>query len=300
MKKALLLIILTIFVLVGCAEGTTSGENTTIPVTTVETTASAIEESPCKDTPLASGCYIPMDDLDFTNIVRQEYTITETFETDMLGQIPRNWLLYMNAEYKPQGVMAKVVESDGKRYVEMYSDGLQKPMYPQNAPTPTFIFSTKFNLDEQRKGIAYFDLLVPAENKNAISVGVSTGAVNTINITIDNDNSVFVKVGGPFYYYSSNSDGGDYHETDVIVTPGEWYTFKLTWDADSNLVKAYLVEGAVETLLVSVPFHVSNRFNAKTTGTILVPNVVKVTMPYGQSGYAYLDNVKVEEVDPDA
>ncbi|MDD3113190.1 MAG: hypothetical protein WCR28_03715 [Candidatus Izemoplasmatales bacterium] len=297
MKKILLILLFTVIVLGGCAEKTTTdNQSTTTPITSLNSTT-AIEESPCKDTPLADGCYIPMDDINFEEFVREEYTINETFETDMIGQIPRNWLLYMNAEYKPQGVMATVVEEEDNRFVEMYSDGRQRPMYPQNAPTPTFIFSTKFNLDIQRKGVCYLDLMVPEENKNAVSAGISTGAVNTISITINNDYSVFVKVGGPFYYYSSNSDGGVYYETSVSVAPGVWSSFKLTWDADLNLVNAYVIEGDSETLLVSVPFHVSNRFNAKSNGTILVPNVVKVTMPYGQSGYAYIDNVVIEEAD---
>ena len=107
-------------------------------------------------------------------------------------------------------------EGDEGKYVKMYSDGKWAPMYPQNAPTPTFIFTTKFNLDKERKGVAYGSVLLPSEELlpegetyNSVTIGVATGAVNTISVTIGNDLKISVKVGGPFYYHSGNNDSGE-------------------------------------------------------------------------------------------
>ncbi len=297
MKKTLIILMIFLtFSLVAFDEATIA-VFTQASIQNLLDVSTAVQESPCKNTPLAEGCYIPSDDLEFISSTPEEYTILETFETDRLNQIPRNWLLYSNPEYVANGVFAKVIEDDANQFVELYSDGLQKPLYPQSAPTPTFIFTSKFNLDIARSGIAYVDVMVPSENKNAVSVGVSTGAVNAISVTIDNDLSVVVKVGGPFYYYSQNGDGGEYFETDLVATTDTWYSFKFEWNASENYVKAYWLDGETEVLLHSDTFHISNRFNASATGAILVPNVFKVTMPYGQSGYAYLDNVIVERMD---
>lgn len=295
MKKALLLSlsVLTI-ILFGCQQETTT---TTSELTDVTTLYTGFQESPCKDTPLATDCYVPSDDLNFISPIPDEYVITEDFETETLNQIPRNWLIFSNAEYKANGVFSRVREDGDNKYVEMYSDGLQKPLYPQSAPTPTFIFTTKFNLDIARKGVAYASVMVPSTNRNAVTVGVATGAVNTISVTIDTNLSVFVKVGGAFYYYSLNGDGGDYFETALVVTANAWYDFKFEWDAEIDSVKAYWINGETEVLLHEDTFHVSNRFNGVPNGEILVPNVFKVTMPYGRNGFAYLDNVIVERME---
>ncbi len=292
MRRTLILLLLPVFfALVACDRETTV---TTTDQLEVVTTTSLEVESPCKNDPFGTNCFIPSDNLDFISPVPDEYTISETFETEVVDQMPMNWLLYTNSEYKANGVFAKVKTTGDNKYVEMYSDGLQKPLYPQSAPTPTFIFTTKFNLDITQSGIANMDIMVPSENMNSVSAGVSTGAVNTISIIIDNDMSLLVKVGGPYYYYSQNGDGGDYHDTGRVLETETWYTFRFTWDGPSNLVAAYLVLAAEDVLLYEGQFHISNRFNAKADGKILVPNVVKITMPYRQSGYAYLDNVSVE------
>jgi hypothetical protein len=294
-KKILLVFILSLL-LVGCTQATTE----TTPPTTFSPTTSLISTtaglSPCRDTPLADGCYVPSGDLNHLSPIPNEYVVSEDFETDRVGQIPRNWLLYTNPEYKPNGVYARVVEEEDNKYVMMYSDGREKPPYPQQAATPTFIFTTKFNLDLSRKGVAYADLMVPDEEANALSFGVSTGAVNVISVTINTDYSLFTKVGGPFFYYSANADSGDYYTSGITVTPNTWVRIKLTWDADLDRVQAFLIEGETETMLVEQPFHRSNRFNARPGGAILVPNVVKITMPYAVSGYGFVDNVIVEEV----
>ncbi len=279
MAKRFVLIFILSILLTGCAQATT--------------TVSTAAESACKDTPLAAGCFVPSEELDFISSDPDEYTIEETFAIDRLNQQPANWLLYSNAEYEANGVYARVVESAELRYVEMYSDGQHKPAYPQSAPTPSFIFTTKFNLDIDRKGIAYADVMIPSVGKNAVAVGVATGAVNTISITIDNDLELFVKVGGPFYYYSQAGDGGDYYETGITIEADRWYSFRFEWDAGLDLVQAWMLEGETETRLYEGAFHISNRFNGAATGAILVPNVFKVTMPYGQAGKAYLDNVIV-------
>jgi hypothetical protein len=279
--KRLLLVFLLLF-MVGCDVATT---------TTMET---ADLESACKDTPLAEACYQPSGDLNHITPTPEEYTIDETFDTDRLNQQPRNWLLYSNAEYLPNGVYAKVVEGISGRHVQLYSNGLARPPHPQSAPVPTFIFSTKFNLDQARAGVAYADVMVPSTNKNAVTVGISTGAVNAISITVDNDLKLVVKVGGPFYYYSLTGDGGTLIATSITLQTETWYSFRFEWDAEANVISAYLVQTSGDTLLHSGPFHLSNRFNALETGAILVPNNVKVTMPRGQSGFAYLDNVRVE------
>jgi hypothetical protein len=177
----------------------------------------------------------------------------------------------------------------------MFSDGLRAPMYPQSAPTPTFIFTTKFNLDQDRKGVAYANIMIPTDvQANAVTVGVATGAVNTIGVTIGQDQKVSVRVGGPFFYYSGSGDGGETISTNVTLTKGSWYTFKFEWDASTNMIAAYLIQGETETSLYSGPFHISSRFNATANGFILVPNVVRVTMPRYSSGWAYLDHVIVE------
>ena len=252
----------------------------------------------CKFTPLSPECYTPSDDLNFISPIEPEYTIDETFEFEMINQMPSNWLLYSNPEYKAGGVSARVVQMDGFRAVHMYSDGLQKPPYPQAAATPTFIFTTKFNLDIDRKGVAIGSLMVPSTEGNSVTMGVSTGAVNTISVTIDRDMNLSVKTGGPFFYYSGNNDAGDTIPTGLVLQRDQWYTFVLVWDAEINQVQAYLVDLDNEELVLlhEGPFHISNRYNAEASGAILVPNVFRVTMPSGRnlSGYSYLAFVKVD------
>lgn len=282
MDKRLLWILL-LFLFVGCDAATTS-------VSTIQTES----ESVCKHTPLAASCFQPSTQLDHTPTILEEFEIDETFDAERLNQQPKNWLLYSNAEYLAGGVSAKVEEGTNGRHVRMYSDGLARPPHPQSAPVPTFIFSTKFNLDESRAGIATASVMVPGSERNAVTVGVSTGAVNTISVTIDNNLQIVVKVGGPFYYHSLSGDGGTYVPTGQSVVAGEWNTFRFEWDADQDEVKAYWVKSTGDVLLFMGSFHVSNRFNAEAAGVILVPNNVKVTMPRGQAGYSYLDNVFVE------
>lgn len=255
-----------------------------------------IEDYRCKDTPLSEGCYIPSEDLEFISPVADEYTINETFDTERINQMPRNWLLYRNEEYKADGVKAVIVENNDNRYVELFSDGLKAPMYPQSAPNPTFIFSTKFNLDIDSKGIAYASIMIPSNKpSDSITFGVSTGAVNTIQAMIGSDLKVKVKVGGPFFYYSGTSDGGDEYATSYTLSKDVWYTFKFEWDATTNIVSAHIKVGDSFVSLYSGSFHISNRVNAISNGTILVPNVFKVTMPRNYiHSYAYIDNVIVE------
>jgi len=255
----------------------------------------------CKNNPFDEACYAPMEDLDFIPEEKEEFTIDEDFENEVLNQKPENWLLYADAEYEPGGVLAVVAEGDEGKYVKMYSDGKWAPMYPQNAPTPTFIFTTKFNLDKERKGVAYGSVLLPSEDLlpegetyNSVTIGVATGAVNTISVTIGNDLKISVKVGGPFYYHSGNNDSGEKFATDKTAELDTWYRFKFVWDAEEDLVQAYLIQDGEELLLHSGKFHVSNRYNAEADGEILVPNVFKVTMPRNLEGWAFLDDVKVE------
>lgn len=250
----------------------------------------------CKFTPLSPECYTPSDDLNFISPIEPEYTIDETFEFEMLNQMPSNWLLYSNSEYKAGGVSARVVQMDGFRAVHMYSDGLQKPPYPQAAATPTFIFTTKFNLDMDRKGVAVGSLMVPSADGNSVTMGVSTGAVNTISVTIDRDMNLSVKTGGPFFYYSGNNDAGDTISTGRTLSRDTWYQFMFTWDAELNVIQAFIYDTTLGyVLLHEGPFHISNRYNAEVNGAILVPNVFRVTMPSGRniSGYSYLANVSV-------
>jgi hypothetical protein len=298
MKKLILLtMFLWMILLLGCQNTTTTPTTSTTSTLTSTisstTTLTTTWESPCKDTPLAEGCYVPSylqtqipDDI-------EEFTLNETFEADFVNQMPPNWLLYSNEEYEPGGVSARVVESGDNRYVRMISDGLQRPMYPQGAPTPTFIFTAKYNLDLDRKGVVTLDLYVPSSNGNAVTAGVSTGAVNTIAVILNNEMALSVKVGGPFYYYSQNNDAGVTLATGITLSRDQWYRFRFEWDASQNRVAAYLVTNEGETLLHAGTFHISNRFNAQPQGEILVPNVVRVTMPYGQAGEAWLDNVIV-------
>lgn len=280
-KKLLAVLVLMILFLAGCQK------KPDVPV---------VLDHACKNTPLSEGCYIPSDDLEFVSPVKEEYLITEDFETERLGQLPRNWLLYRNEEYKTDGVKASVVSKDSNQYVELFSDGLKAPMYPQSAPNPTFIFSTKFNLDTSKKGVAYVDILIPSDKPtDSISFGVSTGAVNTIQAVINADLKVNIKVGGPFFYYSGTADGGVTHSTGYTLEKDTWYTFKFEWDKDLDFLAAYLEDEGTFLPLYSGIFHISNRVNALPTGEILVPNVFKVTMPRNyKNSYAYIDNVIVE------
>lgn len=284
-KRYILVLLILLTLLVGC---------TSEPID--ETNDNGIIISECRDTPLAAGCYIPSDDLNHISTDPVEYLITEDFDTERVGQAPRNWLLYKNQEYKADGVRAIIAEADGgNRYVRMYSDGLRAPAYPQSAPTPTFIFTTKFNLDIDRKGVAYGSVMIPSEvTSNAVTLGVSTGAVNAISVVIGADRKVSVKVGGPFFYYSGSGDGGSEYATAFTLSKDIWYSFRFEWDAALNEVKAFIIIDEVETMLYSGEFHISNRVNAESSGAILVPNVFKVTMPRYSSGWAYLDNVIVE------
>jgi len=285
MKKIVSILVL-IFTLIisACTEAVTPNE----PL--------AQEDYICKDTPLAEGCYIPSSDLDHISATPEEFLINETFDTERVGSNPRNWLLYRNQEYAVDGVRTLIAEeTGGNRYVKMYSDGLRAPAFPQSAPTPTFIFTTKFNLDIDRKGVAYANIMIPTDvTSNSVSIGVATGAVNTIGVSIGQDLKVSVKVGGPFFYYSGSGDGGDSIATNITITKGNWYTFKFEWDASTNVVAAYLVNDQNQILLHSGAFHISNRVNALNDGEIIVPNVFKVTMPRHSAGWAYLDRVIVE------
>lgn len=285
MKKWMIMMLLfMVIVLSGCQEEATN---------VIETP----EDYFCKDQPLSEACYTPSDDLDFISTVPVEYVITETFDTERVNQSPRNWLLYRNEEYAIDGVKAMIAEdNEDNRYVKMFSDGLKAPMYPQSAPTPTFIFTTKFNLDIDRKGIMEGSLLIPSDVPgNPVSFGVSTGAVNTISVVIGSDLKLSVKVGGPYFYYSGTGDGGDTIATSHTLVKDSWYRFRFEWDASLNSVKAYLYVADTPQLLYSGGFHISNRVNALMSGMILVPNVVRVTMPRNYTdGWAYLDNVMVE------
>ena len=154
-------------------------------------------------------------------------------------------------------------------------------MYLQNAPTPTFIFTTKFNLDKERKGVAYGSVLLPSEELlpegetyNSVTIGVATGAVNTISVTIGNDLKISVKVGGPFYYHSGNNDSGEKFATDKTAELDTWYRFKFVWDAEGSYT-AYLIQDGEELLLHSGKFHVSNRYNTCQTGEIWFPTSSK-------------------------
>mgnify|MGYP001252439649 CR=1 FL=1 len=285
MKKSLwILLLISILFLAACTD---SEPEVTLPTDT---------PSPCALTPLAEGCYTPSDDLDFISTTPEEYLISETFDDERINSTPRNWLLYRDQEYAVNGVIARIQGDDDHRFVEMFSDGKKSPQFPQNAPNPTFIFTTKFNLDIDRKGVLYGDLMIPSDKPNyVVNFGLATGSVNTISVRIEQDMRLSVKVGGPFFYYSGTGDGGDVTVTTYTLTKDTWYRFKLTWDASDNLVAAYIIIDDVETLLHSAPFHISNRFNAEPNGMILVPNVARVTMPRdGIPGWAYLDNVILE------
>ncbi len=266
-------------------------------------TPEATEEkkSPCQDDPLGESCYVPDDELNFISPIPEEFVINEDFENEALNQLPSNWLLFKHEEYSVNGVRAFVDEEDGNRYVRMYSDGKQAPLYPQQAPNSTFIFTTKFNLDQSRKGIAYGSIMIPSEEKlpegeksNGLTLGLSTGAVNTISIIVSQDLKLSVKVGGPFFYHSGNGDSGNTQQTTIALEKDQWYRFRFEWDASLNELKAFLVTTEGDEVLYDGNFHISNRYNASETEEILVPNVFKVTMARNYSGWAFLDDVKVE------
>ena len=286
MKKGILLILFIIFMI---------GVSACTPDDQIDEEDEIIE-SPCKDNPLGEGCYIPSEDLNHISPIPTEYLLDEDFESENINKMPRNWLLYKNEEYAVGGVIAQIEEElDGNKYVAMYSDGLRAPMYPQSAPTPTFIMTSKFNLDIARAGIAYGSVMIPSGvESNAVTLGISTGAVNTISVVIGTDLSLSVKVGGPFFYYSGTGDGGDIYTTAFTLVKDQWYNFRFEWDASLNTLEAFIIIDDVETSLFSGGFHISSRVNALANEAILVPNVFRVTMPRYMSGWAFLDNVFVE------
>jgi hypothetical protein len=285
-KYTISLLFILIFIVSACTE---------IPITSDPT---IIEDYICKDNPLGEGCYIPAEDLNHISPIPQEYLISETFDSENVGSMPRNWLLYRNEEYAINGVRTIIGEEDGgNRFVRMYSDGRNTPPYPQstNITKPSFIFTTKFNLDIDRKGVAYASIMIPEEETSSgVNVGVATGAVNVIGVQIGSNMAVTIRVGGPFFYYSGNGDGGDIYNTSLTLTKGIWYRFKFIWDANENMVAAYHLDGENEILLHTDEFHISNRVNAIASGEIMVPNVVRVTMMQNLPGWAYLDDVIVE------
>lgn len=278
MKKIVLLMLIF---LVGCTK--TGGTKET--------------ESPCKDNPLSADCFIPSKNLDHISPTPDEYLVDDNFEAERPGQMPRNFLLYENSEYRPGMVHAKVIKAEDNQYVELYSNGKGRPPYPQNAPTSTLIFTTKFNLDKTGKGALKIDMMVPSENNNEVHFGLSAGAVNVMNFIIKKDYSLHLKKGGPFFYYSGNNDGGEVVDLNKTITPDTWITFEIHFDVHENNLKAFIHADTV-TLLHESTFHRSNRFNAKEDGEIFAPNNVKITMPAGIfEGFAYVDNVIVKRLE---
>jgi len=261
-----------------------------------ESTPKDLENYHCKDTPLAAGCYIPSSDLNHISPITEEYLINEIFDGERVGSVPRNWLLYRNEEYSVNGVIARIAEeSSGNKYVEMYSDGLKVPIYPQNAPLPTYIFTSNFNLDIARKGVAYASVMMPSnKTSNAFAVGLATGSVNSVSVVVNKEGMVSIKLGGGYFYYSQSGDGGITVQTSLKLNKDNWYNFKFEWDGSENLIKVFHIIDDQENLLYSGEFHESNRVNSLENGAILVPNIFRVTMPRASSGWAYLDNVIVE------
>lgn len=291
MKKYILLLLLVfgLFGIVGCQNNSEEPNGDKI----IET------ESPCKDNPFGEGCYNPSKDLDHISTEIEEFLVEDDFEGERTDQKPRKWLIYSNPEYKAGAVDAKVLEEDGNKFVRLYSDGSAKPPYPQGAAQPTLIFTTKFNLDLTKKGQLEIDVMVPEEENNQVSFGLSAGAVNVINFTISKDYKLSSKVGGPYFYFSGNADAGQTHPTDIVITPGKWYKFLFTWDIEQDKVQSFIYLDDQKELVVDSAFHVSNHFNAKLDNEILGPNVISVTMPYSRLnvGYAFIDNVKVSRME---
>lgn len=288
-KYIILLLVIGLFGLVGC-QNNTKDQNGDVVIET---------ESPCKDNPFGEGCYTPSKDLDHISTDIEEFLVEDNFEGERINQKPRKWLIYSNPEYKAGAVDAKVLEEDGNKFVRLYSDGTAKPPYPQGAAQPTLIFTTKFNLDLTKKGRLEIDVMVPEEENNQVSFGLSAGAVNVINFTINKDYKLSSKVGGPYFYFSGNADAGDTHGTDIVLSPNKWYKFEFNWDIKLDKVQSFIYIDGVKQLVVESAFHVSNHFNAKLNNDILGPNVVSITMPYSRLnvGYAFIDNVKVSRME---
>ncbi|MDY0209932.1 MAG: hypothetical protein RBQ91_00810 [Acholeplasma sp.] len=281
MKKIMSITLVLLLVLVGC-------ENQTLEQQT------PIFESVCKDNPIKESCYTPSYDLEFVDTDKEEYLIEETFETEFLNQMPSNWLIYKNEEYSSKSVWAKVIEKDDNKILQMYSDGINAPMYPQGVAKPsTFVLSSKFNLDKSRKGEITGKIMIPEVEGNEVSFGVSTGAVNTASIIINQQMRLLVKIGGPFFYHSGNNDSGDTIDTGLTLNKGVFHQFTITWDAMLNQITVIYNNQSLK--LYEGSFHISSRYNASETGDIYVPNVVRVTMPKGfdYHGFAFLDDVIV-------
>ncbi|PKK87555.1 MAG: hypothetical protein CVV63_00630 [Tenericutes bacterium HGW-Tenericutes-8] len=282
MKKTIVLLLMLLVFVSGCEQ--------TEPVE-----QETVTESLCKNTPLAPNCYDPNFDLDFVETENQEYLINETFENEFNNQTPSNWLLYKNEEYSAQSAVAKVIALDDNKYVSMYSDGKNAPMYPQGVAKPaSFILSTKFNLDTARKGVMTGKIMVPSVNGNEVSFGIYTGAVNTASIILDKQMKLYVKIGGPFFYHSGTADSGTLVDTGLTLSLDTFHRFTFEWDATTNEI-IVIYHGETDQILYQGTFHVSSRYNATENGEIIVPNVIKVTMPkaLNMAGYACLDDVIV-------
>lgn len=253
------------------------------------------KQSVCMEQPLSSGCFDPNFDLDFISPTKEEFLISETFETEFLNQQPYNWLLYRNQEYQADSVSARVVEMDGNKVVKVFSDGKYSPAFPQGVSKPeSLILSTKFNLDQTRSGVATGKIMVPSNEGNEVSFGIYTGAVNVASILIDRQMKLTVKIGGPFFYHSGSGDSGIYIDTNLTLTRDEFHQFSFHWDGNTNLLKVVLNQ-TTDVILYEGEFHISARTNAVATEFLQVPNVFKVTMPkaLNMQGYAYIDDVIV-------
>ncbi|HBT59647.1 MAG TPA: hypothetical protein DEA45_02360 [Acholeplasmataceae bacterium] len=253
------------------------------------------KESVCKNQPLSSGCFDENFDLDFISTTKEEFLISETFENEFVNQQPYNWLLYRNQEYHADSVSARVVEVGENKVVQVYSDGKFSPPFPQGVAKPeSLILSTKFNLDQTRSGVATGKIMVPSTEGNEVSFGVYTGAVNVASILIDRQMKLTVKIGGPFFYHSGNGDSGNYIDTGITLSRDEFQQFSFYWDGNLNELKV-IFHQEVDHVLYEGNFHISSRINAEASGTIMVPNVFKVTMPkaLNMTGFAYIDDIIV-------
>ena len=251
--------------------------------------------SPCRDNPLSSECFA-LRDLDLIERTPEdEYEIDEDFESDYLDCSPLSWLLFRNDMYEITSVAAVVKkDNNDNQYVSLFSDGKKGPLY--HPMDRSLLFTRPFNLDYSKGGYAQADVFIPNENNNDFYFEVTAGAVSVIGIRVNRNGNVSVVTGGQFHFYEVYPP---VYTTNVTLTKNEWHQLKVSWNVETGLIGAYLVNDEDIITLYSGSYHRSTRYSAKVDGEPIPPNNVRFSTPklITSVGYFYIDNVIVRRVE---
>jgi hypothetical protein len=266
--------------------------------------SSVLSDYICRDTPFIESCFTKISGPSISEeTTTNQITFNETFKEDLVGGQPFSWLLFRDDIYKVDTVEAKVLDNTlvdfsiptDNRVLSLYSKGNIEPLY---YPKSTLIFTREFNLDTLGYGVAEATILIPTLEANEIDFELVTGSANVIGLELnfDSNGGVNVVAGDVYYFYQGTTV---VQPTSLKLDKNTWYTFRLEWNASADTVNAFMYDNNTSSLipLYTGNFHQSVRFNAKKTGEPIPPNHVRFSMPFSvtKSGYAYVDNVKVEE-----